>query len=77
MASAHVYQLGRGSSKASRNNSGESNVVLAKYKFVDIFPTEVSAIDLSYDSSDAIEEFTVTFQVQSLELLGDGGAVSG
>ena len=77
MASAHVYQLGRGSSKASSRNSGESNVVLAKYKFVDIFPTEVSAIDLSYDSSDAIEEFTVTFQVQSLELLGDGGAVSG
>ena len=77
MASAHVYQLGRGSSKSSSNNSGESNVVLAKYKFVDIFPTEVSAIDLSYDSSDAIEEFTVTFQVQSLELLGDGGAVSG
>ncbi len=77
MASAHVYQLGRGSSKSSSRNSGESNVVLAKYKFVDIFPTEVSAIDLSYDSSDAIEEFTVTFQVQSLELLGDGGAVSG
>jgi len=75
MASAHVYQLG--SSKSSSRNSGESNVVLAKYKFVDIFPTEVSAIDLSYDSSDAIEEFTVTFQVQSLELLGDGGAVSG
>ncbi len=60
-----------------REASVESNVVLAKYKFVDIFPTEVSAIDLSYDSSDAIEEFTVTFQVQSLELLGDGGAVSG
>jgi tetrahydromethanopterin S-methyltransferase subunit B len=35
-----------------------------KYKFYDIFPTNVSAIDLSYDSSDTIEEFTVEFQVQ-------------
>ena len=32
--------------------------------FFDIFPTEVSAIELSYDNSDVIEEFTVTFQVQ-------------
>jgi hypothetical protein len=32
---------------------------------VDIFPTAVSAIDLSYDSGDTIEEFTVEFQVQS------------
>ena len=29
----------------------------------DIFPTNISAIDLSFDSSDAIEEFTVEFQV--------------
>ena len=35
-----------------------------KYKFEDIWPTTVSNIDLSYDSSDAIEEFTVDFQVQ-------------
>ncbi len=50
--------------------------MLQTYKFVDIFPTEVSAIDLSYDSSDTIEEFTVTFAVQSIERLG-GAAVSG
>ena len=35
-----------------------------QYTFYDIFPTSVSAIDLSYDSSDVIEEFTVEFQVQ-------------
>ena len=29
-----------------------------------IFPTEVSTIDLSYESGDAIEEYSVTFQVQ-------------
>ena len=76
MASAMVYQLGRGSSPSSKNNDGSANALLQTYKFVDIFPTEVSAIDLSYDSSDTIEEFTVTFAVQSIERLG-GAAVSG
>ena len=74
MAAAKVYQLGRGSSPRSTDNSGESNSVLAEYEFVDIFPTEVSAIDLSYDSSDTIEEFTVTFQVQSIRILKGTGA---
>ena len=35
-----------------------------KYKFSGIFPTNISAIDLSYDTGDTIEEFTVEFQVQ-------------
>ena len=77
MAAAKVYQLGRGSSARSTDNSGDSNSVLAEFEFVDIFPTEVSAIDLSYDSSDTIEEFTVTFQVQSIRILkGEGAAGS-
>ena len=74
MAAAKVYQLGRGSSPRSTDNSGDANSVLAEYEFVDIFPTEVSAIDLSYDSSDTIEEFTVTFQVQSINILKGTGA---
>ena len=74
MAAAKVYQLGRGSSPRSTDNSGSANAVLAEYEFVDIFPTEVSAIDLSYDSSDTIEEFTVTFQVQSINILKGTGA---
>lgn len=31
------------------------------YKLIDVFPTDVSQIDVSYDSTDAAEEFTVTF----------------
>ena len=76
MASAMVYQLGRGADPSSKSNAGTANALLQTYKFIDIFPTEVSAIDLSYDSSDTIEEFTVTFAVQSIERLG-GAAVSG
>ena len=72
MTNAQVFQLGRGSSKASQDISGDSNVVLKEYEFIDIFPTNVSAIDLSYDTGDTIEEFTVEFQVQSLNLAGAG-----
>jgi len=73
MKNAKVYQLGRGSSLASTNSTGSANVVLKEYEFVDIFPTNVSQIDVSYDSGDTIEEFTVEFQVQSIITTGGGG----
>ena len=75
MTDAYVYQLGRGysSGRFSKANSGtddgESVTPLKSYKFLDIFPVSVSSIDLSYDSSDTIEEFTVEFAVQSFETL--------
>ena len=73
MTNAKVYQLGRGSKQSSQSNTGKSNAVLKEYEFIDIFPTAVGAIDLSYDSTDAIEEFTVDFQVQSYSFAGAGG----
>ena len=72
MTNAKVFQLGRGSSKASTDSSGNENVVLKEYEFIDIFPTSVAAIDLSYYTGDTIEEYTVEFQVQSLNLAGAG-----
>ena len=72
MTDATVHQLGRGSVKNSKDNSGAVNSILKSYKFIDIFPTAISAIDLSYDTGDAIEEFTVDFQVQSFELISGG-----
>ena len=72
MTNAKVFQLGRGSSKASTSSTGNENVVLKEYEFIDIFPTSVSAIDLSYDTGDTIEEYTVEFAVQSLNLAGAG-----
>ena len=73
MTNARVYQLGRGAVASSKDQNGDRNAVLKEYEFIDIFPTNVSAIDLSYDSSDAIEEFTVDFQVQSFSITGAGG----
>ena len=38
--------------------------ILRSYKFWDIFPSNISTIDLSYETTDTIEEFTVELQVQ-------------
>ena len=64
MTNAFVKQLGRGATVASTTNEGGTSSVLRTYKFYDIWPSEVSAIELSYDNTDTVEEFTVTFQVQ-------------
>ena len=71
MKNAFVKQLGRGRTAEIGTNVGGNSSVLKTYKFYDIFPTEVSSIELSYDSSDTIEEFTVTFQVQYFTI-GEG-----
>lgn len=60
--SAEVRQL---------NRAGEA---VRKYKFYGIFPTNVSQIDLSMDSTDTIEEYTVEFQVQYWEALDSNAA---
>lgn len=77
MSNATVYQLGRGATVNSTTNAGTDSSILAAYNFIDIFPTAVSAIDLSYDSGDTIEEFTVEFQVQSFSLISGTTAAKG
>jgi hypothetical protein len=65
MCDAFVKQFRRGNSAVGKNTPvGTGLETAATYKFYDIFPTNIAAIDLSYDSSDTIEEFTVEFQVQ-------------
>lgn len=63
-----VFQLGRGnptdSTRGALPSTGDQIPVLKAYKFYGVFPTAVSPIELSYDSADAIEEFTVDLQVQ-------------
>ena len=72
MTAATVYQLGRGASKSSEDSSGNENAVLKEYKMQGIFPTNLAAIDLSYDTGDTIEEFTVELQVQSFQPISGG-----
>ena len=51
--------------------------VLRKYKFWDIFPTNISTIDLSYNTTDTIEEFTVEMQVHYWEAFKGNAELAG
>jgi len=64
MTDAYVQQLGRGAERFATTNEGGESAVLRTYKFYDIFPTEISAIDLNYDTTNDYETFDVTFQIQ-------------
>jgi len=64
-ADAYVMQLDRDGS------------VLRTYRFYDVFPTQVSPIELGYDAQ-GIEEFTVELQVQWWQATkGDGPNAGG
>jgi hypothetical protein len=64
-ADAYVHQLDR---------NGQT---LRTYHFYDLFPTNISAIDLSYDTTDTIQEFTVEMQVHWWEAMKGTGAGAG
>jgi len=51
--------------------------VLRSYKFWDIFPTNISTIDLNYETTDTIQEFTVEMQVHYWEALRGTAAQAG
>lgn len=63
-----VHQLGRGVESNSTNATPiERTVAIPKlktYRLWGCFPTTVDPIPLSYDQSDTIEEFNVTFEMQ-------------
>jgi len=77
---AYVYQLGRNGLDRPQQGGvidGPSNddaiPVLKGYRFYGVFPTNISAIELSYDQPDTIEEFTVDLQVQWWDALDPKG----
>jgi hypothetical protein len=75
---AIVHQLGRApvSGGAGAQESAVDQPILRSYQFHGIWPTNISAIALSYDSTDAIEEFDVELQVQWWEAVGNGGSIA-
>ena len=71
-----VRQLGR--SSMDQHTSGEAIPVLKEYQFRGAFPTTVSSIDLSYENTDAIEEFTVELEYQWFDsMTGQGKTILG
>ena len=69
MGQGFINQLSRSVSRGATSIAADTanQKVLHSYKVQEIWPSEISSIDLSYESSDAIEEFTVTFQVNYME----------
>jgi hypothetical protein len=70
-----VYQLGKAGMNPNMSTFGDMQVLKA-YQFYGTFPTSISAIDLSYDQADTIEEFTVDLQVQWWDALKTDGKTS-
>ena len=72
MTDGYVQQLGRGSQVGAASNDGGESSILRSYKFFDVFPITVGEIALSYDTTDALEEFDVTFRYQYFTIGGAG-----
>jgi hypothetical protein len=53
---------------------GKGGNELKKYKFIGVFPTDLSPIDVDWGSNDTIEEFTVTLSYQWWESAEDNVA---
>ena len=70
----YVKQLGRAEAQGSNPTTNAKIPVLKQYRFLGTFPTNVSDIALSYDSSDTIEEFSVTLEVQWVDVLDAAGS---
>ena len=51
--------------------------ILRSYKFWDIFPTNLSTIDLSYETTDTLEEFTVEMQIHFWEAFKGTSSAAG
>ena len=64
---ATVFQLARSNKKGTAELKDKMIPVLASYKFFGLYPTTISSIPLDYGSTDTIEEFQVTFQVERWE----------
>jgi len=57
-------------SNAQITQFSKTGVPIREYTFNGMFPTEVSAIEMAWETTDAIEEFTVNFQYDFWEVSG-------
>ena len=69
-----VRQLGRSEVAGNTPISAVQVPVLKNYRFYGAFPTTVSSIHLSYENTDAIEEFTVEMEYQWYDSLDAAGS---
>lgn len=58
-------------SRAEVVQYGQTGDILRTYLFEGIFPINIGAIDLNWETGDAIEEFPVTFAIDYWEVPGE------
>ena len=51
---------------------GKAGNTIKKYRFVGMFPSDITPIDVDWSSNDTIEEFSVTLTYQFWEAVADG-----
>ena len=66
--SGHELEAGSASDKNSKSIKDTKDEILREYHLIGAWPTNVSAINLAYDSNDQIEEFDVEFQYQYMDV---------
>lgn len=75
---SNVRTIGRAPTDYTRDavvtHYGKNGSILRRYKFRDLFPTDISPIDLDWGNNDSIEEFTVTFSYQWWEAENNNGS---
>ena len=62
-ATDHTY----GTMKVKQLSRGGTQSKIVEYKFKNCYPSSISAIDLDWGSNDAIQEYTVEFQISHWE----------
>lgn len=62
MSTGLVKQYGKNNSDTAVIGSAQDPTPLRSYQFINVFPSEISPIELNWASENEIEEFTVTLQ---------------
>lgn len=70
---AFISQHGKGAAPAGVGTSE----IIKKYKFIGMFPIDLSPIEMDWGANDTIEEFAVTFAYQWWEDVGGFQSING
>lgn len=80
----NIRQIGSNAPSAYRSDAfvkqySKTGAVIREVKLVNLWPSNISEIELSWENTDAVEEYTVTFQYDRWEIsggiTGDAGGI--
>jgi len=74
-ASSNLRSMTNYKSDAKVHQYGKTGNKIRTYNFVGLWPSEIGAIELAWDTNDAVEEYTVTLQYDYWTVGSDAGTV--